>query len=56
MNEPLDLEARAEPAAPAWPLGETLQRAARPDALERAIRVARDALLGLQQPDGHWVF
>ena len=30
--------------------------AARPGRLERAIRAARDALLGQQQSDGHWVF
>ena len=56
MNEPLDFEARLAEPVPAWPFGEPPERAARPDALERAIRAARDALLGLQQPDGHWVF
>ncbi len=30
--------------------------AARPGRLERAIRAARDALLGQQQADGHWVY
>ena len=30
--------------------------ATRPGRLERAIRAARDALLGQQQSDGHWVY
>ncbi len=51
MNDETQHAALAEPQAmePA-PCG------ARAGRLERAIRAARDALIGLQQSDGHWVF
>ncbi len=56
MSEPVDLGARAAPQTAAWAPGAPARPAAPTDALEQAIRAAREALLGLQQPDGHWVF
>ncbi len=56
MSEPVDLGARAAPQTSAWAPGAPARPAAPTDALEQAIRAAREALLGLQQPDGHWVF
>ena len=51
MNDETQHAALAEPQ-----VMEPAPSGARGGRLERAIRAARDALVGLQQSDGHWVF
>ena len=51
MNDETQHAALAEPQ-----VMEPAPSGARAGRLERAIRAARDALVGLQQSDGHWVF